>query len=301
MDRLEAMSVLITVVREGSLSAGARALRSSLPTISRRIAELERHLGTQLLIRTARRVELTEAGQGYVRACRRIIEQVEEAELAAAGEYLAPRGELTITAPVMFGRLHVLPVAFDFLEAHPEVSLRVCLSDRNVSIAEEHIHLAVRIGELDDQGFIATRVAAVTKTVCASPRYLARRGAPAAPIELSEHDTIAIAGFGDAEAWDFQKGEERLLASLRPLVTVNMPEAALDAVLAGTGIARLLSYQVAAAVESGALVPLLENFAPPPTPVSLVYPAQELLPAKLRAFLNWAAPRLRARLARDQA
>jgi DNA-binding transcriptional LysR family regulator len=297
MDRLEAMSVLLTVVEEGSLSAGARKLNAALPTISRKVADLERHLGTQLLIRTARRVELTEAGSAYVAASRRIIEQVEEAEREAAGEYLMPRGELTLTAPVMFGRRHVLPVAAEFLEAHPNITMRIHLADKNISITEEHVHIAVRIGELTDNTFKATRVGSVSRVVCANPRYIEKRGRPTTPGELAQHDTIPIAGFADSQVWNFMHDGTTVAAELKPRMVVNMPEAALDAALAGLGIARLLSYQVADELKAGTLVPLLEDWAPPASPVSLVYPSQGILPLKLRAFLNWTAPRLRARLA----
>lgn len=296
MDRLDAMAVLLKVVEEGSLSAGARRLNTSLPTISRKVAELERYLGTQLLIRTARRVELTEAGEVYVQASRRIMEQVEEAERTAAGEYVAPRGELTVTAPVMFGRKHVLPVASDFLEAHPDITLKLYLADKNVSIAEEHVHVAVRIGELTDNSFMATRVASVTRTVCASPAYLERFGRPSTPDQLEGHATVVIGGFAEAQRWTFEHDGATIPIDLRPRVTVNTPEAALDATLAGLGIGRLLSYQAVDEIRAGLLTPLLQEFAPPAMPVSLVYPSQGMLPAKVRAFLNWMAPRLRARL-----
>lgn len=297
MDRLDAMSVLVTVVEEGSLSAGARKLNTSLPTISRKVSELERHLGTQLLIRTARRVQLTEAGEAFVLAARRIIEQLEEAERTAAGEYLAPRGELTVTAPIMFGRKHLLPVVSEFLSTHPDIRLKLYLSDSNISIAEEHVHVALRIGELSDNSMIATRIASIDRVLCASPDYLSRNGGPACPEDLADHATIVIGGFADAQRWTFWRGKEPMPVDVVPRVTVNLAEAALDAALSGLGIARLLSYQIVDEIRSGQLIPLLEEFAPPQSPVSLVYLPQGILPAKVRAFLNWTAPRLRARLA----
>ena len=297
MDRLDAMSVLVTVVEEGSLSAGARKLNTSLPTISRKVSELERHLGTQLLIRTARRVQLTEAGEAFVLAARRIIEQLEEAERTAAGEYVSPRGELTVTAPIMFGRKHLLPVVSEFLSTHPDIRLKLYLSDSNISIAEEHVHVALRIGELSDNSMIATRIASIDRVLCASPDYLGRNGRPTCPEELADHATIVIGGFADAQRWTFWRGKEPMPVDVVPRVTVNLAEAALDAALSGLGIARLLSYQIVDEIRSGQLIPLLEEFAPPQSPVSLVYLPQGILPAKVRAFLNWTAPRLRARLA----
>lgn len=296
MDLFEAMSVLLKVVDEGSLSAAARKLNSSLPTVSRKVSDLEQNIGTQLLIRTARRVELTEAGEGYVQASRAILERVQEAHRAAAGEYTAPRGELTVTAPIMFGRKHLLPVVADFLAAHPDITLCLNLADRNIGIAEEHVHVAVRIGELTDNSFMATRVASVGRVVCASPAYLARIGEPSEPGDLAGHDVITIGGFAESQVWTFFDKGRAVPVELKPRVVVNMPEAALDAALEGLGVARLLSYQVRDEIACGKLVPLLGDFAPPPMPVSLVYPSQGLLPAKVRAFLNWAAPRLRARM-----
>lgn len=288
--------MLLTVVEAGSFSAAARRLNTSLPTISRKVAELEHRLGSQLLIRTARRVELTEAGDAYVAACRVILEQIEQAERAAAGEYSAPTGELTITAPVMFGRRHVLPVAAEFLEHHPAIKLRVYLADKNIPLVEEHVHVAVRIGELADTSLRATRVGSVRRVVCASPDYLSKRGTPTSLEDLQRHDAITIGGFAETLIWQFVRDEGSVSAEVRSKVDVNMTEGALDAALAGLGITRLLSYQVADAVASGALVPVLEEFAPPPIPINLVYLDQKRLPLKVRAFLNWSAPRLRSRL-----
>lgn len=296
MDRLDSMSVLLTVVEEGSLSAGARRLNAALPTISRKVSDLERHLGTQLLIRTARRIELTEAGRAYVRSCRRIMEQIDEAERTAAGEYVSPRGELAITAPVMFGRLHVLPVAAEFLDAHPDITLQLYLADKNVDIAQEHVHVAIRIGELTDNMLMATRVGAVRRVVCASPAYIERMGRPGRPADLWAHDTITIAGFAETTVWQFLKDGKPTRVEVQPRVAVNMSEAAYDAAAAGVGIARLLSYQVADALRAGELVELLDDFASPSLPVSLTYASQGVLPLKVRAFLDWTTPRLRARL-----
>ena len=195
MDRLEAMAVLLTAVEEGSLSAASRRLRLPLATVSRKVADLEKHLRTQLIVRTSRRVELTDAGRAYVAAAKSILEQVEEAERAAAGEYIAPRGELHVTAPEVFGRRHVLPVALAFLADNPEITLRLFLADRQINMVEEHVDVAVRIGHLEDSGLIARRVGAVRRVICASPGYLARRGTPQRPEDLTGHDGISFRGF----------------------------------------------------------------------------------------------------------
>ncbi|UEM03050.1 LysR family transcriptional regulator [Skermanella rosea] len=293
MDRFEAMSVLLAVVEAGSLSAGARRLGQPLATVSRKVADLERHLHTRLLVRTSRRIGLTDAGRAYVAASKRILEQVEEAERTASGEYREPRGELNVTAPIVFGRRHLLPIALEFLAAHAEIDLRLLLIDRSVALHEEHIDLALRIGVLDDSTLVATRVGSIRRVLCASPDYLARRGTPRTPEDLAGHDGIEFRGTPADPDWRHSRG----VAVPRVRLAVNTAEAAVDAAVAGLGITRLLSYQVADEVRSGALVPVLEPFGPAPVPVSLVYPEQGMLPLKVRAFLDWAAPRLRARLA----
>jgi DNA-binding transcriptional LysR family regulator len=296
MDRLDAMTVLIAVVDAGSLSAAARRLGMPLATVSRKVGELEAHLKTRLLTRTTRQLSLTEAGQSYVAASRRILEDVGEAERAAAGEYRAPRGELVITAPVVFGRLHVLPVVAEFLALYPEIDVRMMLADSIVNLLEEHVDLAVRIGELPDSALVAMRVGAIRRVVCASPAYLAAHGAPGHPRDLAGHACITSAGLSSARAWGFWLGKEMVSLPVRSRLVLNTAEAAIDAAMLGVGLTRVLSYQVAGAVREGKLDVVLEAFEPPPWPVSLVHAGQAPLPLKLRAFLDFAAPRLRARL-----
>jgi DNA-binding transcriptional LysR family regulator len=296
MDRLDAMSVLLAVVEGGSLSAASRSLRAPLATVSRKVADLERHLRTQLLVRTSRRVQLTDAGRAYVESAKRILEQVEEAERNAAGEYSAPRGELHVTAPTMFGRTHVLPLAIAFLTEQPEIDLRLLLSDSQLNLVEEHIDVAVRIGHLADSDLRATKLGEVRRIACASPAYLARRGRPAVPDDLVGHDGITFRGFASAPEWRYRGDSPAWAAEPRTRLAVNSTESAVAAAVAGLGVARLLSYQIENELQSGSLVPILDDFAPEPMPVSLVYPEAGLLPRKVRAFLDWAAPRLRARL-----
>lgn len=297
MDRFDAMSVLLAVVEEGSLSAGGRRLRLPLTTVSRKVADLERHLRTRLLTRTSRRVGLTEAGQAYVAAARRILEQVQEAERAAAGEYSAPRGDLAVTAPLVFGRRHLLPIVVDFLAAYPEIAIRLLLVDRSVNLVDDHVDVALRIGPLADSALVATRVGSVRRIVCAGPDYLARRGAPAEPECLTEHDLITFEGFPATTDWRFRRGAAAVAIPVRPRLAVNAAEAAVDAARAGLGITRVLSYQAADEVRSGALRLLLEPYEPAPLPVSFVHPERGLLPLKVCAFLDWVVPRMRSRLA----
>jgi DNA-binding transcriptional LysR family regulator len=296
MDRFEAMSVLLAVVEAGSLSAGARQLRAPLATVSRKVAELEQHLGTRLVVRTSRRLALTEAGRGFVAASRRILGQLEEAERDAAGEVAAARGELHVTAPVAFGERHLLPVALDFLAEQPEISLRLMLADRQVSLAEEHIDVALRIGHLTDSTLIATRVGTVRRLICASPAYLARHGVPRRPEDLARHHGISFQGFAAAPEWRYRRDSAAFAVEPRPKLAVNTTQAGIQAALAGVGIIRVLSYQVEEELRSGRLQEVLQDVAPEPLPVSLLYMQDDLLARKARCFLDWTIPRLRARL-----
>lgn len=296
MDRLESMSILLAVVEAGSLSAAARRLGMPLATVSRKVSELEAHLKARLLIRSSRQVALTDAGRSYVAACKRILEDVSEAERAAAGEYSAPRGDLIITAPLVFGRLHVLPIVTDFLGAFPDIDVRLSLADRVVNILEEHVDVAVRIGELPDSSLVARRVGSIRRIVCASPAYLAKRGTPKLPGNLAAHDCVTFEGLMSPDVWSFATGKAMTSIAIRSRLVVNTAEAAIDAAIAGIGVTRVLSYQAAAALRAGTLAVVLREFEPQPLPVNLVHAGQPLLPLKLRAFLDFAAPRVRAAL-----
>lgn len=296
MNRLESMRVLLAVVDAGSLSAAGRTLGMPLATVSRKVSELEAALGTRLLVRSTRHLALTEPGHDYVAACRRILEDVGEAERNAAGEYRAPRGELVVTAPVVFGRLHVLPVLVDFLRAYPDVNVRLALGDRIVNLLDEHVDLALRIGTLPDSGMVATGVGSLRRVACASPAYLASAGTPRHPRELRGHTCVQFDALSAGNTWRFRDKGTELPVAIQPRLTVSTAEAAIDAAVAGLGVTCVLSYQAEAAVRGGQLALLLESFEPAPVPVSLVYSSQGRLPLKLRALLDFAAPRLRARL-----
>jgi DNA-binding transcriptional LysR family regulator len=298
MDRLEAMSVLIAAVDAGSFSAASRKLGMPLPTISRKVSELEAHLKTRLLVRSTRKLSLTNAGVDYLAACKSILDLVNDAEAKASGEYNVPRGELIITAPLVFGRLHVLPVINDFLAGVPEIDVRLVLADRNINLVDDHVDMAVRIGALVDSGLIATRVGAVRRVVCGSPDYFAKHRIPKTLEDLSRHGSIAFTGLGSQTSWIFSgqgRGRTRSV-SPRARLTVNTAEAAIDAAIAGVGVTRVLSYQVARAIKEGKLRIVLKDFEPDPLPVHLIHAAQGLMPLKMRSFLDFAAPRLRKTL-----
>ncbi|MBB3407241.1 DNA-binding transcriptional LysR family regulator [Rhizobium sp. BK316] len=295
MDRFEAMSMLLEVVDKGNLSAAGRSLKIPLPTLSRRITELETLLGTKLLTRTTRKIALTDAGATYVEAARRILEQVEEAERQASGEFAMPKGELVITAPMQFGRLHVLPVVTDFLAAFPAINVRLMLTDRNIDLVEEHVDMAVRIGNLPDSAMVATRIGSVRRVVCGSPALFAGHGVPKEPADLLGLPCISVEILTPSAGWRFQKpgAAKAIDVLISPRLSVTTTEAAAEAAIRGAGVTRLLYYQVAGAVAAGALKLVLEDFEPEPAPIHLVHLARGQMPLKMRHFLDFAAPRLR--------
>jgi DNA-binding transcriptional LysR family regulator len=297
MDRLEAMALLVTVTETGSLSAAARQLGAPLATVSRKVADLEAHLNARLLTRTNRQVQLTEAGRAYLAAAKEILGRVEEAERMASGEYVTPKGELTVTAPLVFGRLHILPVVTDFLQVFPDITLRLVLGDRLSNLIEDHIDAALRIGNLPDSNLVATRLGSTRRSAYASPDYIKRRGLPTTLQELIHHDCVSFENIVPSKFWIFHDGQRDISTPVRTRLSVTTAEAAIDAAVAGTGITRVLSYQAARAVAAGALVPVLEAFEPPAWPIHFVHVAQGALPLKMRAFLDFATPRIRAKLA----
>jgi DNA-binding transcriptional LysR family regulator len=296
MDQLGAIKVFVAIADAGSLSAAGRHLGMPLTTVSRHLAALEEHLGVRLITRTTRGLALTEPGRNYLESSRRILAELEAASLRITGEQGEPQGELAITAPVVFGRLHVLPVATEFLKAFPRVTLRLLLLDRVVDLAEENLDVSVRIGALPDSSLMATRVGTIRQVTCASPAYLAARGVPSAPRELAEHDCISFGALSPADRWVYPGGKAQQRVAVRPRLVVNTAEAAIDAAKAGLGITRVLSYQAARSVADRSLRLILEDFEPEPIPVSLLHREDRLPQAKVQSFIAYAAPRLRQAL-----
>ena len=296
MDRLEAMSMVLAVAEAGSLSAAARRLNTPVATASRKIADLEAHLRARLFERSGRKLNLTDAGLSYVTALKRILADLSEAERAASGEYVAPTGELVATAPVGLGRVHLVPVVAEFLQAYPDIHIRLVLGDRILSLADEHIDVALRVGVLPDSRLIALRAGATQPVVCASPAYLAARGTPRTPDDLAGHECVIYEGFQTPELWTFRCGKAEIAVTVRHRLLVSNAEAACEAARAGIGLARVFSYHVVPAVQAGTLATVLDEYRPAAVPVSLVYASARRLPIKLRAFLDFAQPRLKARL-----
>lgn len=297
MDRLEAMAVLVQVADDGSFSAASRALGMPLATVSRKVSELEAHLGARLLHRTTRKVTPTDAGTAYLASARRILEQVGESERMAAGEFQAPRGELVLTAPILFGRLHLLPVVAGFLAAYPEIAVRLLLSDRNLHLLDEQVDMAARIGRLPDSGMVATRIGAMRTVVCASPELLARHGTPTAPEGLGALPCVSFDFLSPATGWAFRHEGVAIDLPIRPRLRVSTAEAAVSAAVLGVGATRVLHYQCSDPVRAGSLAIILQDFEVEPLPVHLLHAGQRALPSKMRVFLDFAAGRLRDRLA----
>jgi DNA-binding transcriptional LysR family regulator len=297
MDRLEGMSIVLAVAEAGSLSAAARRRKLPLATVSRKVSELEAHLRAKLFNRSTRALVPTDAGLSYIAAAKRILADIAEAERAASGEYTTPRGELSVSTLVALGRLCLQPILAEFLATFPEVDVQLSLQDRTVNLTEENIDVALRVGDLTDSSLIAVRVGQIYRVACASPSYLKSRGTPKSPDDLSAHDCISYPPMQSPSTWRFRRDQTEFAVPVRSRFVASNLESACDAARAGLGITVAFSYLLAEPIKSGQLLPLLQEFQPPPQPVSLVYSPNRFMPAKLRAFLDFAAPRLRARLA----
>lgn len=301
MDRIEAMRVFVAVLDEGSLAAAGRKLRRSPAAVSRAIAFLEHHVGAELLHRTTRSIKLSEAGERYAAACRRVLIDLEEADMCAAGERSAPRGTLTISAPPISGEEILRPVIDAYLEAHPAVSVNLILIDRYANLVEEGIDVALRVAQLPDSSLVAVRVGGdVRRVVVASPRYLAGNPRILEPSDLTRHRIITTTHFGH-DAWVFPPPAGGSIARsihFKPRLVVNSVRAALASAVDGHGVTRLYTYHVAERVQDGSLKIVLRDAEPTPLPVHLITPQGRTLAPKVRAFVDFAVPRLRAEFAR---
>jgi len=295
MDRLDDVTVFLAVAEHGSFVQAARRLGRSPAVVTRAIANLEARLGVRLFNRTTRAVSLTDVGHRFRSGATRVLADFDEIEREAAGQGNAPRGELAVTAPILFGRLHVLPVVTAFLAQYPDVTVRLMLLDRSIDLIEEGVDVAIRIGVLRDSSAIATSIGALPSVIVAAPAYLERRGTPQAPADLTAHDIVTFTNLWGVERWTFAQGAS---VAIRPRLTVTTAEAAIDAARAGFGITRVLGYQVADAIADGTLVRLVRPHEVEPWPVHLLYPSGPHPAPKLRAFVDFAGPRLRQRTER---
>jgi DNA-binding transcriptional LysR family regulator len=297
MDRIDAMRVFVTALDEGSLAGAGRRLRKSPAAVTRAIAFLENYVGTPLLHRTTRTIKLSEAGERYAAACRRVLTDLEEADMLAAGESAAPRGLLSVSGPIVSGARILRPILDAYLDVHPAVKARLLLLDRKLNLVEEGIDVALRIGHLPDSSLIAIRVGEVRQVICAAPCYLAARPPIRAPEDLAAHQIVAMTVFGQ-DSWNFAPTENdpdiRRIA-IAPRLIVNTVEAAVGSALEGYGLTRAFSYQVAEEVRAGKLVVVLPEAESPAMPVHIVTPEGRLSVPKVRAFVDFAVPRLKAK------
>ncbi|MBU8537843.1 LysR family transcriptional regulator [Falsiroseomonas tokyonensis] len=287
MDRLDAMRGFLAVADRASFAEAARQLRWSPATTTRAVAMLEAEFGVALFNRTTRAVRLTERGALLADKCRELLAEIESVRSLVRGEDAAPRGTLSVTAPVLFGRLHVLPVAEALGAAHPGLVIRLTFVDRVTHLVEEGFDVAVRIGDLAESALVAVKVAEVHRVVVASPAYLARAGRPNAPAELRQHRIISFDGVGSTDDWRFGP-QGQTVVRITPQLSINAADAVIDAVERGQGVARLLSYQVREAVAAGRLCRILAESEPEPVPVSLVYQASRRASPNIQAFVGEA-------------
>lgn len=297
MDTLTAMRVFVAVVDAGGFSAASRTLGMPLPTVCRKIAELENHLGAQLLTRSTRKVTITDSGQSYYDDVRQVLDHIRDAESQVSGEYQAPRGRLAITAPTLFGRLHVLPIVNQFMQAHREVNVELLLSNHVIDLVEERINLGIRIGTLSDSSMIAIQVGSVRGITCASPAYLDQHGHPRSPKDLENHQCILFSKGGVPIGWRYKvRNKEIQFVPGHARLTVNSIQGIVDSVLQDMGLSQMYSYQVASHISDGALQVVLDQYETEPRPVNLIYPQGRFTPQKVRAFIDFAIPLLRDRL-----
>jgi DNA-binding transcriptional LysR family regulator len=297
MDRLEAMLVFVTVADKQSFAGAARTLALSPARVTRAVASLEQRCGALLLHRTTRVVRLTEAGAHYHAQCKRILSEVLDAEAGAAASQRGLSGQISVTAPVLFGRLHVTKVVLDFLAQHAQVSVRALFHDRVVDLLEQNVDVAIRIADLPSSSLRAIRVGSVRRVVCGSPGYLRAHGTPRHPRDLLEHEVIAFSGLGEPRAWTFFVEGKLETFRPRPRLTVNTGDLALDAARSGQGLTKLLSYQVEDDVRHKRLRVVLGEFEGPEVPVHVVHVEGKHASARVRAFVDFTVDRLRAVLA----
>lgn len=292
MDRFQEMQIFTAVAEEEGFAAAARRLNISPPSVTRVIAAMEERIGTQLLARTTRSLHLTEAGQRYLEDCRRILGEVDEAEEAAAGSYSIPCGHLTVTASVLFGELYIAPLLAEYLDQFPSVHLNAMLVDRVVSVLDEGIDVAIRIGHLHENSLHAIKVGEVRQVICGAPSYFDRYGRPGHPGELSSSNIVMSSASHLLSDWQFVNEGNDLSFRFEPRLVVTANQAAINIASMGWGITRVLSYQVASQVAAGTLEIVLQEYEPPPLPIQIVYQKSHRVPAKVRTFVEFLVERL---------
>lgn len=286
MDRIDAMNVFVAVADQQGFAPAARKLGLSTSAVTRMVAALEDKVGARLLQRTTRSVTLTDVGTRYLERARRILADIEEAEASTRAERTQPSGRLVISAPLVFGRLHVRPLVTAYLERYPDVSAELRLSDRMINLVEDGIDIAVRVGELADSTLVARHIGDMRRLTVASPDYLKRRGMPQTPLDLAGHDLIQFTSTSSLSDWRFVDNGREVRVPRTSRFATNSADAAIQHAEQGGGVALVLAYQAADAIAHGRLQVLLGDYEPPPSPIHLVYPTSRLLSAKVRAFVD---------------
>lgn len=292
---LLSLQTFVRIADGGSLSAAARATGRSLPAISRSLVQLEADLGVRLLHRTTRRIHLTDAGVQYLERCRRILAEVDDANASVSNLDRSLAGPITLTAPILFGQLHIAPVVTEFLGLHPEVSVSLMLSDALSNIVEEGIDLAVRIGRLQDSGLVARKLGEVRRVVCAAPAYLKRRGTPKTPKDLANHSCLQFGALSPTPYWEFHEAGKPRQVRVQGNFSSNQGAPVIEAARAGLGIVFVLSYQVQELVAKGELRVVLQAYEAPPIPVSVILPSGRLQPARVSALADFLQARIGAK------
>ncbi len=295
MDKLHAMATFIQIVDRGSLTRAAESIETSLPSVVRTLAALEESLGVRLLNRTTRRISLTQEGRHYLARCRSILAEIDEAETELSSQRQEPRGELRVTAPVLFGQLHVAPVVTRFVRQFKNTRIELLLLDRVVSVVEDSVDVAIRIGHLADSSLIAIPAGHIRRVACASPKYLKERGLPREPKDLLKHDCLRVTRLAPSGVWSFHSKGRTLSVPVSGPFICNQAAATVDACVDGLGVGTFLSYQVAPWVAQKKLKLILVDYEPPPIPLSIVYPHAKLLSARVRVFSEWVTESLRAK------
>jgi len=293
MDKFQAMTAFVRIVEKGSLTAAAVALDTSLPSMVRTLAALERHLGIRLLNRTTRRIHLTDEGAQYLERCRIILSEVQETEAELASRRIELQGRLTVTASVLFGRRYIAPIVSEFVQRHPNVSADLLFVDRIVNMIEEGLDVAVRIGRLSDSSLVAVPVGHVRRVICATPQYLRRHGIPRVPADVRAHRCVRHTGLAPRSEWHFRAGRRDVIVPTTSVVTCNDIDSSVSACMNGLGLGMFLSYHVEPGRKSGKLKYVLEEYETEPLPVHVVYPHSKLLSTKVRAFVDECVGKLR--------
>jgi DNA-binding transcriptional LysR family regulator len=287
MDTLTAMKVFCSVVENDSLAGASRTLNVSPSVVSKQLSGLEDRLGVRLLNRTTRRVSLTEVGSAYYERCKRILADVDEAEIAVSQAHSAPRGLLKVTAPTTFAHRHVAPHQPEFLDRYPEVEVQLLVNDRVVDLVDEGIDLAIRIAQLKDSSLIARKLAVNHRMIVASPDYVKKWGKPETPDQLSDHSLITYAPGNPINDWHFMVDNQQKILRARGTLAMNNGDSVLQTVLAGGGLAMLAAFMAGEHVKTGKLVTLLDEYVREDVPIYAVYPSGRHLSPKVRAFVDF--------------